>query len=91
MGGINHPAIDSYPPIYYEGWKEHLVHYAFILSPKRTVLPSFSSQNILQVIELPIMHAKNGIIQLADEQHPGFILDSQDSSPEFLEKGVLLK
>jgi hypothetical protein len=80
-----------YPPIYYEGWKEHLVHYAFILSPKRTVLPSFSSQNIDQVIELPIMHAKNGIIQLLDEQHPGFILDSQDSSPEFLEKGVLLK
>jgi len=62
-----------YPPIYYEGWKEHLIHYAFILSPKRTVLPSFSSQNIIRVIEMPIMHAKNGIIQLSDQQHPGFV------------------
>lgn len=59
-----------YPPIYYEGWKEHLLHFVFSLIPMNTALPAFSKQNITQVIELPLIEAQNGKFVIP-EQHPG--------------------
>jgi len=58
-----------YPPIYYEGWKEHLLHFAFSLIPQDTVLPSFSKQKIGDVIESPLIEVRNGRFTVPT-QHP---------------------
>ena len=62
-----------YPPIYYEGWKEHLIHFVFTLIPKGTILPSFSIQTLDNVIKLPLLTLVNGNIDFADQQYPGFV------------------
>lgn len=59
-----------YPPLYYEGKKEHLLHFVFELSPKKTVLPAFSQQKTYAVIELPLIIVENGQFILASLQHP---------------------
>lgn len=61
-----------YPPIYYEGWKEHLLHFVFRLIPQRTVLPCFSTQRLVDVIELPLLEMKNGNLLIPTKQHPHF-------------------
>lgn len=66
----------SYPVLYYEGWKEHLLHFVFELWPKRTVLPTFSAQQTGEVIDLPIIDIKAGQFILASQQHPCFSMES---------------
>ncbi len=61
-----------YPPVYYEGWKEHLLHFVFSLIPQGTVLPSFSKQKIGEVLELPLVEANDGKFSFAEKQHPNF-------------------
>jgi len=65
-----------YPALYYEGWKEHLLHFVFELWPKRTVLPTFSAQQTGEVIDLPIIDIKDGQFILAPKQHPCFSEES---------------
>jgi hypothetical protein len=60
-----------YPPLYYQGWKEHLLHFVFILTPQGTSLPSFSKQRIGEVIELPLIEVQDGNFEPASLQHPG--------------------
>lgn len=59
-----------YPPVYYQGWKEHMIHFVFLLAPKRTVLPCFSNQKLVEVIDLPIVCAEGGVFKLDKQQHP---------------------
>jgi hypothetical protein len=61
-----------YAPIYYEGWKEHLIHFVFKLNPQRTILPWFSAQPIGDVLDLPLLEMKDGILTLPSNQHPYF-------------------
>jgi hypothetical protein len=61
-----------YPPVYYEGWKEHLIHFVFKLIPQGTVLPWFSKQPLGDVIDLPLLEMKNGKLTLPNNQHPNF-------------------
>lgn len=65
-----------YPVLYYEGWKEHLLHFVFELWPKKTVLPTFSTQQTVDVIDLPIIDINNGQFILASKQHPCFSVES---------------
>jgi hypothetical protein len=59
-----------YPPIYYQGWKEHMIHFVFILIPKKTALPCFSEQKLTDVIDLPILCAEEGVFKFNVIQHP---------------------
>jgi len=61
----------AYPPVYYQGPIEHLLHFVFWLRPTGMILPSSSSQQISDVIELPLVEVINGRFRLASEQHPG--------------------
>jgi len=61
-----------YPPVYYQGWKDHMIHFVFLLEPKRTVLPCFSDQKLVEVIDLPIIYAEEGVFKLSEQQHPNF-------------------
>lgn len=74
-----------YPPIYYEGWKEHLLHFVFELTPKGTVLPTYSTQLTNTVIELPLIKVKNGEFVLVEQQHPYF---SSESLETLLQNGL---
>jgi len=65
-----------FPPVYYEGVKEHLLHFAFQLNPQGTVLPCFSQQHLTDVIELPLIKVNGGIFHIPDLQHPGFSLEN---------------
>ncbi len=60
-----------YPPVYYEGWKEHLLHFVFTLTPQGTTLPAFSKQQLGQVVEMPLVEVHSGKFVLASFQHPG--------------------
>lgn len=60
-----------YPPIYYQGPKEHLLHFVFSLNPKHTILPSQSSQEISEVVNLPLIEVEDGKFKFG-EQHPDF-------------------
>jgi len=64
-----------YPAVYYEGWKEHLLHFVFRLIPQGTVLPCFSTQPLVDVIELPLVEMKEGGLLLPAKQHPQFDKD----------------
>lgn len=61
----------TYPPIYYQGPSEHLLHFVFLLSPKETILPSYSSQAISDVVNQPLIKVEDGKF-VFPEQHPGF-------------------
>lgn len=62
-----------YPPLYYEGWKEHLLHFVFELFPKGTILPAFSKQDTSVVIELPLIKIQDGnFVLVLQQQHPHF-------------------
>lgn len=68
-----------YPPLYYEGWKEHLLHFVFELTPKGTVLPTHSEQLTNTVIELPLIRVRNGEFALVEQQYPHFSSESLET------------
>jgi hypothetical protein len=61
----------TYPPLYYQGPSEHLLHFVFLLSPKETILPSFSSQEFSDVVSQPLIRVEKGKF-IFPEQHPSF-------------------
>jgi hypothetical protein len=74
----------TYPPIVYEGHAgAHLVHFAFELSPNPG-LTGTSLQSHAQLLSLPLMSVRDGMIELASNQHPGFAVGQLGSILDFL-------
>lgn len=61
-----------YPPVYYRGYEEHLLHFVYVLTPKGTIFPTFSNQTMRDVLNLPLIHANEGRFEIAKQQHPNF-------------------
>lgn len=60
-----------YPPLYYRGPKEHLLHFVFRLKPTKKILTANSSQEISEVINLPLIKVDGGKF-IFPTQHPDF-------------------
>ena len=63
-----------YPPLSYAGHNAHLMHFAFVLKPALSVLPTHSRQTREEVISFPFLEAKDGNIIAASLQHPNLNL-----------------
>lgn len=62
---------NCYPPLYYEGYNNsYLIHFAFILTPSLSVLPSHSKQSMEEVIDFPFVEVIKGEFTLPELQHP---------------------
>lgn len=61
-----------YPPLVYEGsGSARMVHFAFQLLDAFTILHAYSTQEVLDVINLPLIEIKQETLQVA-KQHPNF-------------------
>jgi hypothetical protein len=75
VAGVHSFDCYAYPPIYYQGPKEHLLHFVFGLLPRGTVLPCFSNQQLTEVVEMPLVEMKEGEFTIPDQQHISFALE----------------
>jgi len=61
-----------YPPIVYTGsGSARMVHFVFELTDTDTILHAHSQQRVSDVVNLPLIGVKEGVLQLA-KQHPNF-------------------
>ncbi len=61
-----------YPPIAYTGsGSARMVHFVFELTDTDTILHAHSRQRVSDVVNLPLIGVKEGVLQLA-KQHPNF-------------------
>lgn len=70
-----------YPPIYYQGQEEHLLHFVFLLSATRSALPTLSKQTTKDVVELPLVTLADGEFGIPNKQHPHF---DRNASVQFI-------
>lgn len=73
-----------YPPLVYEGsGSARMVHFAFQLLDTLTILHAYSTQEVLDVINLPFIEIKKETLEIA-KQHPNFDFRCCESQLGFL-------
>lgn len=73
-----------YPPLVYEGsGSARMVHFAFQLVNTLTILHAYSTQEVLDVINLPLIEIKKERLEIA-KQHPNFDFRCCENQLDFL-------